>query len=209
MATPVDPKALRQFEEAATECERTDDWLGALDIYEELVRRGWAGAKHLTGLGHCYLKNRQRQNAKETWLEAFELDPNFQPVLDALDKFFAGWDNEVPTRKPLHKSAPAAPPPPPPASFSAAAETELTVEVTSTTNTPAAQVRAFAPQPAPEVDPRQRAYAPARPAQAPPAKPAAPAAKQAPQADLSEARANWNFVLSDAAEEAAYRANRR
>ena len=226
MAKPADLNALRAMEAEAQHCEKTDDNLGALDIYEDICRTEWAGAKHLTALGHCYLKNRQRQNAKEAWLRAVTYEPNFEPCVEALDKFFPGWQRQKaqqaaksPAPSPdLHES-----PPPPPHSFDETQLSALTMEIIPPAHAyePPRPIAAEPPPPssrpyaAPLPDPRAPAPEPARAPRpkAPPAREPAPKSKpdeavpvymvKAPAAGEGEGRVNWDFVLTDAAEAAA------
>ena len=228
MAKPADLNALRAMENEAQQCERTDDNLGALDIYEDICRSEWAGAKHLTALGHCYLKNRQRQNAKEAWLRAITYEPSYEPCLEALNKYFPGWQKQKAQQ--AAKSPVASPdfhesPPPPPHSFDETQFSSLTVEMIPPTPVQEPPARARAAEPPPP--PSSRPYAPPPPdprsAPAPAPRPkASPAPEPAPKAKPDEAkpvymvnaptggksdpegRVNWNFVLTDTAEEAAY-----
>lgn len=191
MAKHIDPSALRALEEEARKAEQADDLAGALDIYEEIDRNGWATAGHLTALGYCYLKNRQKHDARETWLRAFSLDPQYGPSHEALDKYFPGWEKQAPT-----PAATVPPPPPPPPRFAASQSAELTVETTSTIALTAAQTKPFAAEQAPEIKAKSE---PLRPA--PRERATEPAGRAKP--DFNEGRVNWTYALGDAAEEAA------
>lgn len=189
MATQAEE--LRKLESEAHACERSGDSLGALDIYEEIVRRGWATSRHLVALGYCYATNRQRQNAKEIWLRALDLEPENKLCREALDKHFPRWEEHIKKAAPRLERQKEIPPPPP-ASFGQ----ELSVEATSVVVTQARQ----APEPVREAP---------RPAQpAPAARPAAVAAAASARVDavaLSDQQVNWDFVMQDVAEEAAFR----
>lgn len=89
---PISKTELKQMEQEARHHEQREEYLEALDIYENLELHGWAQAKHLTAMGYCYLKLRQRQNARTTWLKALERDPNEQSCLDALNRYFPKWE---------------------------------------------------------------------------------------------------------------------
>lgn len=220
MAIPVNPQVLKKLDDAAAECERADDFLGALDIYEEIERRGWSQARHLTGLGYCYFKNRQRQNAKEIWLRALEMDADFGPAQEALDKLFPGWKKQAqakPTKSqedaPVQKAA--TPPPPPPAAFASAQSGELTVETTSALKSSAGQIKPFSPAPAQEARAAQSMPFRVLKEEAKFAPGAAVARSSAPthsapaptpaQPEQNEARVNWAYIMHDVAEESAYR----
>jgi hypothetical protein len=216
------------MEKEALQCERADDNLSALDIYEDICRSEWAGAKHLTALGHCYLKNRQRQNAKEAWLRAITYEPNFEPCIEALNKFFPGWQKQKAqqaAKSPVASADLNESPPPPPHSFDETQLSSLTMEMIPPTPAPEPPARAAAPEAPPPPGARPYAAPPppdpraARPPEprpkAPPAPEPAPKAKpdeavpvymvKAPPGGKSdpEGRANWDFVLADTAEEAA------
>ncbi|MCL5269079.1 MAG: hypothetical protein M1457_00635 [bacterium] len=122
MGEAVDLKALRQLEEEARACERNEDFTSALDIYEDILRRDWADARLLLAMGHCYLRNRQRQNAKQVWIRAHELDPGFDEVQEELDHYFPGWEKKDTTSG---KSGRRTMTPPPP--FPARAAGERTI----------------------------------------------------------------------------------
>ena len=87
MNAPPDPKAIQE----ALRLEKADNHIDAMDIYEDLNRRGWATAAHLTALGNCYVKNRQRQDAQRVWMHALELNAEHQPAIEALDRYFPKW----------------------------------------------------------------------------------------------------------------------
>lgn len=199
MATQAEE--LRKLESEAHECERSGDSLGALDIYEEIVRRGWANSKHLTALGYCYIKSRQRQNAKEIWLRALELEPGDKLCREALDKHFPGWEDRSKGAPRLERQK-EMPPPPPPASFGQ----DLSVEATSVVVTQARQQPKTEPEPAsrpaapqPVAAPRPGQIAPMRPS------PATALVSRIDSAALSDHQVNWDFVMQDVAEEAAFR----
>lgn len=209
MGTPADPNELRRLEAEAHACERNGDSLGSLDIYEEILRRGWASSKHLVALGYCYVKNRQRQNAKEIWLRALEQEPGDRLCREALDKYFPGWEKNKPA--PRLERQKEMPPPPPPDSFGQ----ELSVETTSAMAPPPRQARQpEPPEPVREARPQPRP-APAATATMTGMTRTATAAqatssggmRPAPDtaSNYSESRVNWDFVLQDAAEEAATR----
>lgn len=211
MPTPANPNELRRLEGEAHECERSGDFLGALDIYEEIVRRGWALAHHMTALGYCYVKNRQRQNAKEMWLRALELEPANKLCREALDKYFPGWERQ-PAEVRLERQkemAPPPPPPPPPASFGQ----ELSVETTSVLAAPAPRkMKEPASRPEPRPAPAVDEFAPTvhlAPPPEEPKTPSRPASRAVPASTRSneeydETRVNWDFVMKDVAEEAAH-----
>ena len=219
----INADELKRLEQEAAECAHNGDSLGALDTYEEMVRKGLAQARHMTALGHCYIDNRQRQNAKTIWMRAFDLDPNYEPCIEALDHYFSGWEKSSETTPPprtFTRPRVTPPPPPPPSENDSTAGLSITVETTSTRQaSPAppqpAPAASVAPTPAP-------APAPQRTAPAPKAAPA-PAADQSLEStqagmkaadatrvpialDLADPRSiRWDFVMKDAADEATLR----
>lgn len=89
------PQALKILEETYKKCAKRNDFVGALDALEEIDRHGWAGAEHLTALGHALLRNRRRQDAKEVWVRATEMDPDYAGARQALDQYFPGWQRRL------------------------------------------------------------------------------------------------------------------
>ena len=85
---PSDSQTLQALEKEAAQYEKEDDFLSAL------VRKGWASAGHLLALGHCYLKNRQRQNARIVWARAHEMEPANAKVRETLGHYFPGWESQ-------------------------------------------------------------------------------------------------------------------
>ena len=192
-----------------------EEWLGALDVYEDIVAKGWATSAHLIRLGHCYMNCRQRQNSRDAWLRAWEADPNSMEAVDLLDRFFPGWEKRA--SRDLDTQVPLPMPPPPPPPTATRGSGGLIVETTN-----------FAPPPPkPVVSPPPTS---ARPAPRPPVGPGgtvggpaagpmggyagAPMSGQghsapAPASDAAlvggsrELKVNWSFIMADAAEEAA------
>lgn len=116
----TEPK-ISELAEAAAHATKRGEWAEALDYYEEIERRGASTAEHVTAMGNCYLNLRQRQDARKTWLRAFEMNPNYEPAVDLLNKNFKGWERLLGTKKPAAAAPPpppgsSAPPPPPPGS---------------------------------------------------------------------------------------------
>lgn len=127
MVETPDPQVMRELESELKECARQGDSLEALDIYDELDAKGWIRPRHLVGMGHCLIKLRRKQDAREAWLRAYSADTSFQEVIDVLDEFFPGWKRATPP--PPRPAPPPAPPPaqvpspPPAASASHGSET--------------------------------------------------------------------------------------
>ncbi|MEN6625075.1 MAG: hypothetical protein ABFD69_02485 [Candidatus Sumerlaeia bacterium] len=218
MSKPVDPTALQKLEKEAMECERQNDFVSALDIYEEIDRNGWSSPRHLLALGECYMHARQRQNAREAWIRAFEADSSMNEVIQLLDRYFPGWEKTAVK----HHGQEEAPPPPPAFSDTQAG---LTMESVSY-RTPPAPAPAVPPPPPPA---RKQPPMPPKPAPAAATQlstPARPAAPQPPpiqqqirmqpaqviieaakvvvgEGGPRESKVNWSFILADAAEEAA------
>ena len=210
-----DPKALKALEEEAQRCERNQDFLGALDAYEEIEEHGWATATHLAAMGYCYLKNRQRQNARETWFKALEKDAEAKQPREMLDRYFPKWEQELKRRMATRASAAApkgdeeAPPPPPPPGFAGSAADTISIE-TKAREAPPAKPPLKARRP---VDP-EKTYS-LRPAPgtgpATPKKPSLPAKQKQPIEAVivkppveelgEEAPVNWEYVMNDVVEE--------
>lgn len=176
MTPSQDSDDLRTLEEELQECERKRDYLTAIDIYEEVESKGWIEAKHLVGLGFCYMKLRRRQDAREAWMRGYTLDPTHQRAIEALDEFFPGWKRAAPPRV---RKPPAPTPTPPPAGRPA-----------PSTDRPAPGRPA---QPATGSAPPAGSTAP--PQSQPQLAQAAPAAQGAPT--LGEGQINWSYVTND------------
>lgn len=208
----------------ALACEKAGNFNEALDIYEELERRGAATPELLVAQGHCLLKTRQRQNAMDLWFRVLQLQPDFPPVVEALNQYFPNWEGRfqkfvargqrvapreaTPPPRPIPSSAAPSdlPPPPPPATPAPAPSVSLTVE----TVTPP-------PRPAPVIQPpRMAPPEPAQPAAAHPisafntgptqgyqAGPRYSDAAEVSEEDIMDSRVNWKYILADAQEEAA------
>ncbi|MCE5230388.1 hypothetical protein LLG95_12455 [bacterium] len=224
MSEPVDTAALKRLESEALSYEKQNDYVSALDVYEEIDRKGWSQPQHLLALGECYMRARQRQNAREAWLRAWEGDSSLTQVVANLDRFFPGWEKTVARRQ--HEDAP---PPPPDFDQSGA---ELTVESVSYRTPPPAAPAVPPPEPPPRMQPRlspSEATMLSPQAPIPPAAPAPPVAPQRPVApmappqqlriqptqvvieaakvvlggEMRESKVNWGYIMTDSAEEAA------
>ena len=224
MAESVD-----QLEKQALALEKAGNVADALDLYEEIDRRGAATAQHLVQLGNCLLKSRQRQNAMDTWFRVLQMQPNYPPAVEALNQYFPNWEGRfekfvargsrvtreaTPPPRPLTPAAhgedpPPPPPPPPSATATTAPKVSLTVE--NVVQPP----RQAPPRPAPA--PRA-APTPAEDYQQQPPRPAAPQpvhsghtghaaqysdAAEVSEEDIMDSRVNWKYILADAQEEAA------
>ncbi|HOE95058.1 MAG TPA: hypothetical protein PLS90_11765 [Candidatus Sumerlaeota bacterium] len=214
MTTPPDPKALKALENEARRCEATDDYLGALDAYEEIQQKGWATAIHIVAMGECYLKNRQRQNAMDLWLKALEEMTDEAPVRQALDRYFPDWERKAALlrKKPARPAPPRPaerdlpPPPPPPPAFGGDADTPLSVETTRVRQPERAPLRATPPPEAELPAEQTHSLRPGRGGTLSPTPAPAPAAQAGPVQHATAAvnpeyNVNWDFVLQDAAEE--------
>ena len=114
----------------ARQREQRGEFAEALDFYEEIDRRGAINVEHLMAMGNCYLQTRQRQDARKTWLRAFALAPDHQPVIDLRNRHFKGWEKALAPKG--ASSAEFAPPPPPPVPPGGGSSTiTLTVETSS------------------------------------------------------------------------------
>jgi hypothetical protein len=131
----------------ARQCETRGEWAEALDAYEEIERRGKATVEHLASMGVCLLQSRQRQDARRIWLRAYEMNIDFAPVVELLDKNFPGWEKTIAARFAPPKAPPASPPspspspgsPPPPPPPNAGPNDATTVNLTSRTIQPPGQ----------------------------------------------------------------------
>lgn len=228
MSIPLDPAALKKLETEALACERQNDFVGALDVYEEIDRNGWSTPRHLLALGECHMRARQRQNAREAWLRAWQADSNLNEVVAYLDRYFPGWEKTIARRQ--NEEAP----PPPPAFDQAPGA--MTVEAVSFRTPPPAAPAVQPPEPparkqqrpatldATMISPQSpvgsaQSFTPAQPPMAPRPAPNAPiqqlriqptqvvieAAKVVVGGEVRESKVNWGFIMTDAAEETAKR----
>lgn len=209
---------MKKLEREALECAQSGDTLSALDIYEEMVRKGLAQARHMIALGQCYIENRQRQNAKAIWMRALELEPDNPPCIKALDRYFSGWQKtqKVAPAPRAHTRPRVTPPPPPPAADKeASGNSALTMETITTRPaqpTPPPQAPVAMP---PAADQPVQLDQSAQPVQPVPSQAldstqagmeAADAARAPAVVDYSDPRSIcWDYVLKDAAAEAALR----
>lgn len=102
---PEQARHLTELEKELQACSQRQDHLDALDIYEEIENKGLTASRHLLGMGFCLLKMRRKQDAKDTWLRAYEMDPDDQRVIQTLDKHFRGWMRPKLRAKPLEGKA--------------------------------------------------------------------------------------------------------
>jgi hypothetical protein len=109
MAQAGKPRDKAELEQELRDCGARGDHLGALDVYEELDKAGWITPGHLVGMGVCLMKVRRRQDAKDAWMRAVQIDEKFPAAAEALDKNFPGWRKELRPKPP-----PPTPKPPPP-----------------------------------------------------------------------------------------------
>lgn len=202
----------------AHECQKTGDFAEALDLYEEIDRRGLAGPAELHAMAVCYLQVRQRQTARQTWLRALELQPDFQPAIEQLDRHFKGWERPQPRRTP-DNAVPPPSPPPLPASDSTGGLTVQTVQrrrpepkVTLPQVTPEITHEVVPPvaarSEAVDFDEEPSAHT-LRPTAHPAAASAAPSGAGARPADSINkvfiSPVNWEYVMNDAMVESARR----
>jgi hypothetical protein len=124
-----DPRVARALDEAR-KCEQRGEHAEALDCYEEIVRLGAETPEILTAMGGCYMRTRQRQNARQCWLRAFEKNPNHKPAVEQLDRYFQGWEKTISVTPP-HKADSPPPPPPAPHGASASDRTKLSISFES------------------------------------------------------------------------------
>lgn len=110
MAPEAIKPELKKLEDGLKQCEDREDFLGELDIYEEIERKGMTAPRHLVGLGLCLMKVRRKQDAREAWIKAHLMDAKFEPATKALDANFPGWRKTI---KPVEAPKPQAPSPPP------------------------------------------------------------------------------------------------
>jgi hypothetical protein len=217
MGEPSNPKILKSLEAEARRCEHNQDFLGALDIYEEIEEKGWATTNHLVAMGFCYLKNRQRQNAREIWLRALAQEPENKDTRRMLDRYFPGWEKrtQIPQKRsdqPVEDGSETAPPPPPPGfgnskAASLSVETQVPETASQETKTTSPRSKRTAQHPKPS-----RALRPEATGQAgKPKQPAAPAPSVSDAAlvhssvqDIRETLVNWEYVMADVADEAGH-----
>lgn len=112
MAEPGQNEALKKLEKELTQCLVREEYLDALDIYDEILAKGTKDPRHLVGMGHCLMKLRRKQDAKHAWIEAFEIDSEFEPAIKLLNENFRGWKKALlAAKKPKPKPKPPSPPP--------------------------------------------------------------------------------------------------
>lgn len=225
MGIPLDPATLKRLETEALNCERQNDFVGALDVYEEIDRNGWSNPRHLVALGECYMRARQRQNAREAWLRAWEADSNLAEVVTYLDRYFPGWEKTVARRqnedapppppafdqappeltvqsvsfRTPPPAAPAVPPPEPPARKQ---QRQAPLDATMLSPQSSAAEEMFSPAPAP-ITPRPAPNAPIQQLRIQPAQVVIEAAKVVVGGEVRESKVNWGYIMTDAAEETA------
>ncbi len=85
---------LKDLEAELKICRQRQDFLEALDIYEEIDRNGWSLPRHLVGMGDCYLKLRRRSDAKNAWFRALQLQPDSKEVIARLKSTFTSWEED-------------------------------------------------------------------------------------------------------------------
>lgn len=226
MSNPVDPAALKKLESEAVACERQNDFVGALDVYEEIDRNGWSTPRHLLALGECYMRARQRQNARESWLRAWQADSSLTDVVTLLDRFFPGWEKtvarrqneEAPPPPPAFDQAPAeltvesvsfrTPPPvapavPPPEPQARKQQRPSTLDATMLSpQSPASPGQSFSSAP-PPIAPRHAPNAPVQQLRIQPTQVVIEAAKVVVGGEVRESKVNWGYIMTDAAEETA------
>ncbi len=95
MKHPIDTHELRQLETTAVTAMKRGDFINALDSYEEIDAKGWAGARHLTAQGYCLIKARRRKDAGGILLRAFNLNPDDDRCIELLDKYVPGWEKRA------------------------------------------------------------------------------------------------------------------
>ena len=102
---PEQTRHLAELEKELKKCSQRQDHLDALDIYEEIENMGLTASRHLLAMGFCLLKMRRKQDAKDAWLRAYEMDSDDQRVIQTLDKHFRGWMRPKLRAKPLEGKA--------------------------------------------------------------------------------------------------------
>ncbi len=95
MKHPIDTHELRQLETTAVTAMKRGDFINALDSYEEIDAKGWAGAQHLTAQGYCLIKARRRKDAGRILLRAFNLNPDDNRCIELLNKYVPGWEKRA------------------------------------------------------------------------------------------------------------------
>ncbi|MBI1785445.1 hypothetical protein HYR69_09910 [Candidatus Sumerlaeota bacterium] len=104
----ADAEELKKLDMELRDALQRQDFTEALDILDELESKGGMKAPHLAARGQCLLKLRRKQDAKTVLMQAFELDPTFQPTCQLLDENFPGWTRQ-------QRPKPSPPPPMSPA----------------------------------------------------------------------------------------------
>jgi hypothetical protein len=119
MKIPDQPAELKKLESAAVAAMKIENFVNALDFYEEIEAKGWAHARHFTAQGFCLIKVRRRKDAARILLKAFNLDPNENRCIELLNKYVPGWEKRaaeyvpesVDNTSPQAAYSPAVPPP--------------------------------------------------------------------------------------------------
>lgn len=193
MPEPMNAEQLRALEAEARQCEQRQEYLEALDGYEEIERKGWARSGHLARKAFCLIKLRRKQDARKVLIHVFDSDPGCQEAISLLDEHFPGWEKTIqpasaPAAAPPRPAAPPAPafhpapPPRPAAEYAPQYAPPLQPSQAPPAPAYAPPPQAYAPQP--------QAYAPQPQAYAPPAsQPAPPAQREGP--------VNWRWVMED------------
>jgi hypothetical protein len=129
---------LPALEEELKQAMMREEYLDAIDVFEEIEKKGLTQPRHLLGWGECLVKLRRKQDARQKWLAAYQMDSSFQPVIKQLDENFPGWKKTIPAPQP---AAPARSPEPRP-SAPAAQAARPTAGPSSSRPSPAAPQRA-------------------------------------------------------------------
>lgn len=91
----TDPRVKKLLAELDELIEQGDH-LDALDVYEELDRLTPLTPTQLMQMGHSYLAVRRKTDARDAWIRAWKIDPNFKEAAMELNRNFPGWRKEAP-----------------------------------------------------------------------------------------------------------------
>lgn len=87
---------VRDLTEELNELIEQGDHLDALDVYEELDRLTRLTPQQLMAMGRSYLEVRRKTDARDTWIRAAKIDPDFREAIMELNRNFPGWRKEAP-----------------------------------------------------------------------------------------------------------------
>lgn len=99
---------LHNLEERVRQAEMHDDLLEAVEVFEEIEKRGWMKPDHYVQMGKHLVKLRRKQDARQAWIRAYQMDAS-SPAVQLLDENFPGWKKSIPAPQPAKPAAPPRP----------------------------------------------------------------------------------------------------